>query len=519
MIPLIDNSCPSPVLFGMPEKFEFWRTNQAEAFNNLIALDDRFIMQICPTGFGKSLTYMTAALAIPGRTIILTSTKGLQSQLLRDFGGIKGVTDIRGKGNYKCVIEPNTTCDSGPCSIGSKCVLKDSGGCIYYDKYKEALNAKVVITNYAYWMTMGEYGQGLGKYSLMILDEAHSAPDHLTSHMEVNLRRSNVEERKLNLDKIPSNHDSMRTWAIGLLEEIDYMIRSMKEGGRDSNRRSIIKLLSLKSKMQRLSNMRNDWVWEDDGDCVTLSPVWPSPYSEAKLFMGVPKVLFTSATCIPKTANMLGVENDNLHVEEYPHSFPLRNRMLYHIPTIRLNFRTGKMEMRQWTSRIDQIIRGRLDRKGIIHTISYGRRDTVMIGSRFNSHMVSHKRRDTEAVVRKFKMSEPPLILVSPSMSTGWDFPDDQCRYQIIGKIPYPNTTGKIMKARTETDREYTSYVAMQQLVQACGRGVRSKEDWCETFVIDDNIKWFLPTYKSMAPEWFRESYKSVRVIPKAVRQ
>jgi Rad3-related DNA helicase len=191
--------------------------------------------------------------------------------------------------------------------------------------------------------------------------------------------------------------------------------------------------------------------------------------------------------------------------------------MLYHIPTIRLNFRTTDMELRQWVARIDQIIRPRQDRKGIVHTISYKRRDVVMVRSKMRDILVSHKRLDTESVVRKFKAAYPPMVLVSPSMATGWDFPDEECRYQIIGKIPYPDTRGKIMKARTKTDKEYTSYVAMQQLVQACGRGVRSESDWCETFVIDDNVKWFLPNYRHMAPEWFREAYTSVRVVPKAI--
>ena len=140
-----------------------------------------------------------------------------------------------------------------------------------------------------------------------------------------------------------------------------------------------------------------------------------------------------------------------------------------------------------------------------------------MVGSKMNSYMMSHKRRDTELMVRKFKLADPPLVFVSPSMATGWDFPDDECRFQIIGKLPYPDTRGQIMKARTETDKDYTSYIAMQQLVQACGRGVRSEDDWCETFIIDDNIKWFIPNYKQMSPKWFREAYVSRKVIPEAI--
>jgi hypothetical protein len=40
--------------------------------------------------------------------------------------------------------------------------------------------------------------------------------------------------------------------------------------------------------------------------------------------------------------------------------------------------------------------------------------------------------------VATFKRRKAPAFLVSPSMTTGWDFPYDQCRWQIIAKVPIP---------------------------------------------------------------------------------
>ena len=54
----------------------------------------------------------------------------------------------------------------------------------------------------------------------------------------------------------------------------------------------------------------------------------------------------------------------------------------------------------------------------------------------------------------------------------------------------------------------------MQQLVQACGRGVRSVTDWCESIIIDDNIRWFLKRYRRFAPRWFLQAYKSIATLP-----
>jgi Rad3-related DNA helicase len=135
--------------------------------------------------------------------------------------------------------------------------------------------------------------------------------------------------------------------------------------------------------------------------------------------------------------------------------------------------------------------------------------------SKFRDVMISHSRRDTEKVVRDFKKAQPPLILVSPSMATGWDFPDDECRWQIIVKLPYPDTRGNIIKARSKQDPDFTSYLVMQQLIQACGRGVRSDHDWCETFVTDNNITWFIVKSGHLAVNWFEEAYSARTTIPR----
>ena len=111
---------------------------------------------------------------------------------------------------------------------------------------------------------------------------------------------------------------------------------------------------------------------------------------------------------------------------------------------------------------------------------------------------------------------KPPAILVSPSVVTGYDFPYDECRFQIVGKLGFPDTRDPIMKARIKKDPDYSSYLAMQSLVQSSGRGGRATDDWCETFIIDDNAKWFLWKFKHFAPDWFMRAYTRLQFVPKA---
>ena len=128
--------------------------------------------------------------------------------------------------------------------------------------------------------------------------------------------------------------------------------------------------------------------------------------------------------------------------------------------------------------------------------------------------MISHRTKDLPIQVRNFKASQHPIILVSPSIATGYDFPYQECEYQILGKVPYPDTRSKLIKARCDKDKDYAPYIAMMNLVQACGRGTRAPDDHCENFIIDDNIKWFKWKFADFAPKWWHQAYKQLATIP-----
>ena len=54
----------------------------------------------------------------------------------------------------------------------------------------------------------------------------------------------------------------------------------------------------------------------------------------------------------------------------------------------------------------------------------------------------------------------------------------------------------------------------MMQLIQGCGRIVRAADDIGETFIIDDNIGWFLWKYADFAPQWFKGAFQKRASIP-----
>ncbi len=81
------------------------------------------------------------------------------------------------------------------------------------------------------------------------------------------------------------------------------------------------------------------------------------------------------------------------------------------------------------------------------------------------------------------------------------------------------DTRSAIEGARNKDDKDYVAYEAMQTLVQACGRGMRSEDDRCECLVIDDNAKWFVPKNRHFAPKWFSEAWVWGSTIPKPLEK
>jgi ATP-dependent DNA helicase DinG len=526
---------PPPAALGLPEFFDSWRQHQPAAILRAIESDKRFTALVLPTGAGKSLTVISTAILPGWRTCVLTSTKNLQSQYSRDFSPV-GLVDVRGQNAYACVAFEDEhqqfqdplryqSCEEGPCHSGHRCSRKPTPtapeirGCAYYDAIADARKAPLVVTNYKFWLTQNYYGQGIGKFDCLVLDEAHNAPQELADFLSTELSSRDIDQ--IVQSALPSDTEDIDKWALWAKREAA-RIERLLEQWHPHSRHEMLRYRHTKAvgrKLGVLSLMKADeWIvhQNETNGAWHFDPVWVHAHA-AKLFLATPRIVLTSATFARKTAAMLGVGADDLTWHESPSDFPVARRPIYYVPTVKLThkaFENDPALFKIWIARIDQIIDQRLDRKGIIHSVSYKRRNEIMQFSEHKDRMITHDSQTARHAIERFKQAAPGTILVSPSMTTGVDFPGKDCEYQIITKIPFPDSRSPVVKARTAVDGDYPAYIAMQELVQAVGRGMRSRDDQCESFVVDDNCKWFVPKYREMAPAWFLQAYRKVDALP-----
>jgi Rad3-related DNA helicase len=213
----------------------------------------------------------------------------------------------------------------------------------------------------------------------------------------------------------------------------------------------------------------------------------------------------------------MGLNQYQFHETDSP--FPLANRPIYWVKTVRLNDKTTQVNRAFWANRIDQIITKRLDRKGIIHTVSYARARELQAMSRYADFMLLHDARSTRDVIAQFRQAKPPCILVSPSVTTGVDFPYQDAEYQIIAKIPFPNTSTGLSRLRAEADKLWLMRTTCATLVQMSGRIVRGPGDVGETLIVDDTVNWLVSRYKPFLPMWWRQAYRPVAAPPMPPRK
>lgn len=497
-----------PTDLGLTE-YQSWRPGQDTAFDFLTSGTSPTKTCALPTGVGKSLLAVSYAKWLRKPTVILTSTKALQTQYMKDFSR-HGLVEMKGMGNYPCKAWTDEgkdySCDLGPCLDDKACDYK-SVGCAYFDQLALARRSPIVVANYAFWFTSARNpNRPLGDRQVVICDEAHSAMEELSRFVGVEF--SNDEVRLG--DKLGWDLQAWRGWAKDQLLVIKAAIPKAK---------TLFQMKTLRSMEQKVSklSMIPDTGWCKDmfeSKSVRFAPIWARDYVQQYLRQGAQETVLLSATIRPYHMDWFGVDQYKFFECESP--FPIERRPIHWIPTLRMSRATEEAGFDRLMKRIDQIIASREGKKGIIHTVSFARAKKIVEMSAYKDIMDLNTTSDTGAVVERFKQDGRPRILVSPSVDTGFDFPYRSADWQIIAKVPFPVPTDPLVAARSLDDDSYHAKVAVSRLVQMTGRVMRSEDDMGETFILDDNVNFLVSRYKPYFPRWWREAYRRTGFVPPA---
>lgn len=512
---------PTPAELGMPEHITAWRPRQEDYFGFKMASTKRVKAMCAPTGSGKSDMAVMGALLHPNEpTCIVTDSRALQDQYLDRYASI-GMVDIRGRANYSCLLKPDDdtyTCEHG---FSTRCPYKGQVHCPASQAEMRAAASRLVVTNYSKWIHARKFSQGLSHIKRVVFDEAHEMPNALAAAMQVVLHCKEINET-LELD-FPKPEDAhffanWRPWASearGVCERQMVAFRSRLIGS--DVRASVVKhythLRHLSRRLAILATAAVDnWVVEELPRGYQFDPIQPARYAESALLLRVPDITCMSATLRPKTMFMSGIGQANFDFTEFLSDFNPARCPIYYTPTMRVDKKAPNLAL-LW-AKLDQIAARRRDRNGLVHTVSYNRRDEVLAQSRYATSMwVNERGEPPTGMIEEFKGDYPGAILVSPSIGQGFDFPFKAAEWQFVCKMPFP-TPSKVLQARTERDSEVPYYLTIQKLVQIAGRLMRDHADQGETFIADDHLVWLLSSYGHLAPKSFNQFFRRVETLP-----
>jgi Rad3-related DNA helicase len=514
------------------------RETQLRALEWLEKQTARYLILEIPVGGGKSHLGVTYGNSIQSddfrKSFILTPQKVLQEQYENTFPEER-VFAFYGKNNYTC-SQRNTTCD-----IGSL-IKPECESCPFVMAKGRAKNVPHVVLNYTMALLCFNYTNMFKRRPLMILDECHNTEQQLTELNALQITAKRAERMGVKW-KVLETLDHTHKWLndvyhpaveiklTELVDECSYIIDS--PSSRQTTSVELNKLKELASLQEheklvrtvmneRIDDVKQIYTLVHDKTMIKFKYLFASTNFYKILEPMADKFLFMSSTILNYKGfcNDLGISQDEAAFLSLPSEFPVENRPVYFMPSMRMNVNWKDPQNQANRKAMIGTIKGLLelhnDVSGIIHTGSFAIAQWL-IDELSNSvphvifeHNPSEQRRDRRDVIDDFKHSSKPGVLISPSITEGLDLVNDLARFAIFVKVPYGFLGDQWIKARMELSGEWYQRQALVDMIQGGGRIVRSKEDWGHVYILDSSWSYLYSKASHMIPKWWKQAYTEV---------
>jgi Rad3-related DNA helicase len=268
-----------------------------------------------------------------------------------------------------------------------------------------------------------------------------------------------------------------------------------------------------------VSNARehpDDWVYwcdetEKDGTIANLKPLQSAPYAPL-LLEGARYRIYMSA--YPGDQDLfcqsLGLDPETVAWIKLPSAFKPESRPIVMGMIGSMSKKNQGTTLPALLRVVDKIMTQHHNEKGLIHCNSY------VLGEKIYNHFATTvhgprllfpknaDERDTAKAVHE-KEFDRPTVLISPSMTEGFDFKDDLARWQVIAKCPFPFLGDLQLSKKRELNPAWYALQTVSTIIQACGRIVRSEDDFGVTYILDSDFQMLWDRYKDrFFPNWFR---------------
>jgi Rad3-related DNA helicase len=430
---------------------------------------------------------------------------------------------IRGKRNYSCILsgEKDTPVDRAPCARekGYDCSVRHR--CPYFSDRAIASNREIAAMTLAYFMrTAGS--EVFRKRDVVVVDEAHGLAEWAEMYAAIDLNPRTVPI--WDDVKVPEVGDIDR--AVQYAERLSNVCEREKddllaerelspaEAARRDRLQELISELDWFVSDYRDPDSATEWVVDQTdgaGGPLTIKPMNPERYLAHTVWDRGNRFALLSATILNKAAfcRQVGLDPDDVALVDVGHTFPVENRPLYDVTQGKMTYEHRDDTLPAIARTLVRIMQAHPDEKGIVHAHSYAIQERLAdslaefgVGDRVRAHDRESRDADLEA----WKATDDPAVFLSVKMEEALDLNGDLARWQVLCKAPFANTGDSRVAHRLEQGQWAWYYrSALRTVIQACGRVVRSPDDFGATYLADASLLQLFDRARSDMPDWFAD--------------
>jgi Rad3-related DNA helicase len=523
---------------------------------------NKFFLLNLPVGSGKShLALMISDwykknVNKTARVDIITNSKILQDQY---SGTYESISDLKGKDNYEC---ESYSCSCAQGSEFNRLNKTSCESCPYSYSRENFISGGISLTNFYLYILYSIYNPKLMESRdarVLIVDESHEFDDVMSDFISIKITETVVKKFKFSNESEVIKKLKSVSSILDYVEFLKYLSGEIvttveqMEGGLSTQRRNIredkrdlkiSKLLKTKNTdvkvMQLVTDLKqyqlkievflkeykentNNWVLESNWNEKTrqkelsLEPIWAYDYLDKYVFSQYDMVFLMSGTILDKNlfCQLNGLDVSKAVYYSIPSPFPLRNRPIFYMPLGKMSYKSKEETFKKYIPYIKKLLDKYKNKKGIIHTNSFELAKWIE-NSIKDPRLIFHDSSNKDEMLKFHKESDKPTVIVSPSMDTGVSFDNDDARFQIIAKVPYPSLGSQKNKLRQSNNPDWYSWKTVAGLIQMTGRPVRSDMDYADTIIIDGGFGDVMKHSSHFIPEWIQEAIKKINVNVKA---
>ncbi|MHB8552435.1 MAG: helicase C-terminal domain-containing protein [Thermoplasmataceae archaeon] len=462
---------------------------------------------------------------------------------------------------------PDATADGAPC-IDSKahyqwegknlkeCPFKKTT-CPYYSAVREAKKSQTVVSTFHYYMhginpkiseVEGDPSDDRewSRKDALIIDEAHNLPAIFSDFFKVEASKKSlpdfdydtlyntVMQQKLDSNTALKLFQEMFTAYLDMhVQTLQQMLYTWEQFWIDMNpgnlkdeygnyvddrvyekriikqRKLVYRLNFIKTQMEREDV---EWIFYTDQDGMYWKPYSPAPFLE-DIWSKFQHIIFMSATLfnVPLYIKLLGLDSRKSKFLKMDSTFdPSKGKIFF----------PGKLWLKKdnFDETIDGVIKLIQDiadrystESGIIHAFSRKYKEAIYERAPpdLKRRLITHTSNDRTQMLDEFMDSPKGTIFLTMNMGEGLDLKDDLSRWQIIVKAPFMPIGDPWIKAHMDREKGWYDSQTITQILQMCGRIVRSKDDWGDTYIIDQNAYAVLKRNWSLLPKWFTDRIRA----------